>query len=235
MLVHYIDVGQGDAILIQSPNGKNMLIDAGTASDAPKVIAFLKSKNIKTLDVALATHPHADHIGGFEEVIKAFTVKQFIDSGKVHTTKTYYNLLSLIDKKNIPFKVAQTGDVITLDSNIKMNVLHTDDQAADHNAASIVTRLAYQNVSFLFTGDAGDTVEKDMISQYDLKSTYLKVGHHGSRTSTSAEFLDAVQPQVAILSYGKNNIYDHPHIETMQYQNRILNPSLSQILTQDHM
>lgn len=216
MQVHFIDVGQGDSILIQSPDGKNMLIDAGTALDAPKVIAFLKSRNIKTLDIALATHPHADHIGGFEEVLNTFTVKQFIDSGNVHTTATYVNLLTLIDKKNIPFSVAQTGDVIALDPAIKLNVLHTDDRAIDHNAASIVTRLAYDNVSFLFTGDADERVEKEMIGQSNLKSTYLKVGHHGSRTSTSADFLAAVKPQAAILSYGKNNIYGHPHAETVK-------------------
>ena len=120
MQVHFIDVGQGDSILIQSPNGKNMLIDGGKKSDGDKVVAFLKSKGVSTLDAVVATHPDADHIGGLLAVLNNFKVNQFIDSGKAHTTQTYFELLTLIDEKNIPFKVANTGDLINLDSLIKL-------------------------------------------------------------------------------------------------------------------
>src|SRR5699024_8316657 len=105
MYVHFIDVGQGDSILVQSPNGKNMLIDGGDKSASGKVVSFLKSKGVSTIDVVVATHAHSDHIGGLIAVLDNFKVNQFIDSGKAHTTQTYYQLLQSIDEKNIPFKI----------------------------------------------------------------------------------------------------------------------------------
>ncbi|MFS0689415.1 S-layer homology domain-containing protein [Sporosarcina sp. 179-K 8C2 HS] len=221
MQVHFIDVGQGDSILIQSPNGKNMLIDGGDKSHGNKVVAFLKSKGVPTLDVVVATHPDADHIGGLPAVLNNFKVNQFIDSGKAHTTQTYLDLLTLIDKENIPFKVAKTGDVINLDSHIKTTVLYADENASDSNDASIVTRVAYGSVSFLLTGDAEAAIEQKMMSQGNVKSTYLKAGHHGSNTSSSAAFINAVRPVGTILSYGKDNSYGHPHAEVMQRLNAV--------------
>ena len=213
MKVHFIDVGQGDSILIQSPNGKNMLIDAGTASQGDKVVSFLKSKGVTTLDIVVATHPHADHIGGLVKVLNAFKVNQFIDSGKVTTTQTYYGLLQLIDEKNIPFKVAKTGDKINLDALLTANVVYADDQAANINDSSVVTRVSYGSVSFLMTGDAEKDAEAAMVARYGTKlsSTYLKAGHHGSNTSSTASFLNAVQPKGTILSYAEGNSYGHPH------------------------
>ena len=221
MQVHFIDVGQGDSILIQSPNGKNMLIDGGKKSDGDKVVAFLKSKGVSTLDVVVATHPDADHIGGLLAVLNNFKVNQFIDSGKVHTTQTYFELLTLIDEKNIPFKVAKTGDLINLDSLIKTTVIHADENASDSNDASIVTRVVYGSVSFLLTGDADTAIEEKIMSQGNVKSTYLKAGHHGSNTSSSAAFINAVRPAGTVLSYGKDNSYGHPHSEVVQRLNAV--------------
>ncbi|MFS0575777.1 S-layer homology domain-containing protein [Sporosarcina sp. 179-K 3D1 HS] len=216
MLVHFIDVGQGDAILIQAPNGKNMLIDGGPASAGNKVVSFLKSKGVTTLDVVIATHPDADHIGGLKAVLNSFKVNRFIDSGKAHTTQTYFDMLSLIEAKNIPFTVATTGASVDFDPNLTTTILHADEQAADSNDASIVTRVVYDSVSFLFMGDAGASLEKDIISNYNVKSTYLKAGHHGSNTSSSVAFLNAVKPAGTILSYGKDNSYGHPHADVVQ-------------------
>ncbi|PIC65317.1 hypothetical protein CSV79_01460 [Sporosarcina sp. P13] len=211
MKVHFIDVGQGDAILVQSPNGKNMLVDGGPKAAGSKVVSFLKEKGVKRLDYVVATHPDADHIGGLEAVLNAFPVTNFIDSGYVHTSQTYYNLLTLIDKKNIKFTVAKELDKLALDSQLITRVLFADEKGKDSNAASIVLKITYNKVSFLLMGDA-DTVTEDYIrSKYDVKATVLKNGHHGSKTSSSAAFISSVKPSVAILSYGENNSYGHPH------------------------
>ena len=210
MKVHFIDVGQGDSILVQTPGGKNMLIDGGKASAGDKVVAFLKSKGVSTLDVVIATHPDADHIGGLIKVLNTFKVNQFIDSGKVHTTQTYFDMLSIIDTKNIPFKVATSSDNIALDSLVKAKILYADKNASDSNDASVVTKISYGAVGFLLTGDAGFKTENLLLNKPELKSTYLKAGHHGSATSTSAAFVKAVSPEGSILSYGAGNSYGHP-------------------------
>lgn len=210
MKVHFIDVGQGDSILVQTPSGKNMLIDGGKASAGNKVVSFLKSKGVSTLDVVIATHPDADHIGGLIAVLNSFKVNQFIDSGKVHTTQTYFDMLSIIDQKNIPFKVAKSGDNISFDSLVKTKVLYADANASDSNDASIVTKISYGSVGFLLTGDAGFKTENALLKNPEVKSTYLKAGHHGSASSSSAAFVKVVAPEGAILSYGAGNSYGHP-------------------------
>lgn len=217
MQVHFIDVGQGDSILIKSPNGKTMLIDGGAKSAGDEVVSFIKSKGITSLDYVVATHPDADHIGGLISVLQNFKVGQFIDSGKVHTTQTYYDLLTLIDQKNIPFKVASTGDLIGLDNAINTKVLNANNNASNNNDASVVIKLVYGSVSFLFTGDAETKTEAEIVSKYGtgLKSTYLKAGHHGANTSSSAAFINAVKPTGTILSYGKDNSYGHPNTDVV--------------------
>lgn len=215
MMVHFIDVGQGDSIFIQTPSGKNMLIDGGTKSAGSKVVSFLKSKGVSTLDVVVATHPDADHIGGLIPVLHNFKVNQFVDSGKAHTTQTYFEMLTLVDQLNIPFTVPKTGDKINLDSLIAVDVLHADENATDNNDASIVLKITYGGVSFLLTGDAGTALESRIMARSNVKSTYLKAGHHGSNTSSSATFISAVKPVGTILSYGKDNSYGHPHEEVV--------------------
>ena len=217
MKVHFIDVGQGDAILVQSPNGKNMLIDAGTRDKGSKVVSFLKSKGVSSLDIVVATHPHADHIGGLITVLNSFPVGQFVDSGNAHTTQTYLELLELIDAKNIPFTVAQNNDKLNLDTAISATILHSNEQTTSANDASVVTRIVYGSVSFLLTGDAEKAVETDLVARYGnlLRSTYLKAGHHGSNSSSTQAFLNAVKPTGTILSYAEGNMYGHPHDEVV--------------------
>lgn len=209
--VHFIDVGQGDAILIQSPNGKNMLVDGGPKSAGKHVVEFLKAKGVKKLDYVVATHPDADHIGGLITVLNSFNVTNFVDSGYVHTSQTYYELLTLIDKKNIKFTVAEELDKIALDPNMIIRVLYADENAKDSNDASIVLKATYNKVSFLLMGDADTAIEDYIRGKYDVSATVLKNGHHGSNTSSSAAFISNVKPKIAVLSYGENNSYGHPN------------------------
>ncbi|KOS64002.1 MBL fold metallo-hydrolase [Lysinibacillus sp. FJAT-14222] len=215
MRVHFINVGQGDSIFIESPNGKTMLVDGGVKGAGQQVVSYLKELGVNKLDIVVATHPDADHIGGLIPVLNSIDIGQFYDSGKVHTSQTFEEMLTLIDTKNIPYNVPKTGDSIAFDDDLNVKVLNANENATDNNDASIVLKIAYGNVSFLLTGDAGVALEKEML-QYDVKSTVLKAGHHGSNTSSSAEFIQAVHPEVTILSYGEGNKYGHPHTEVVE-------------------
>lgn len=216
MLVHFIDIGQGDAILIQSPNGKTMLVDGGVKGQGTNVVSYLREQGVERLDYVVATHPDADHIGGLIAVLNSISIKHFMDSGKMHTSQTYEDMISLVSEKNIPYIVPKTGDNVKLDDALEIAVLHADEDAADNNEASIVLKVVYNNVSFLLTGDADISVEKEMIASQDVKATVLKAGHHGSNTSSSSAFIEAVRPEVAILSYGQGNKYGHPHFEVVE-------------------
>lgn len=215
MKVHFINVGQGDSILIQSPNGKNMLVDGGAKSAGDQVVTFLKSKGVSKLDYVVATHPDADHISGLISVLNTIPVSNFVDTGQAHTTQTYLEMLTLIDNKNINYIVPKAGDKIALDSAIVINVLNTAEQGDDNNEASIVLQVQYNSMSFLLMGDADTGQEKEIMAKYSVRSTVLKAGHHGSNTSSSAEFINAVNPKETILSYGKENSYGHPHKEVV--------------------
>lgn len=215
MRVHFIDVGQGDSIFIESPNGKTMLVDGGVKGAGQKVVSYLKELGVNKLDIVVATHPDADHIGGLIPVLNSIDIGQFYDSGKVHTSQTFEEMLTLIDTKNIPYNIPKTGDRIAFDDDINVKVLNANENATDNNDASIVLKLAYGNVSFLLTADAGIALEKEML-QDGVKATILKAGHHGSNTSSSAEFIQAVHPEVTILSYGEGNKYGHPHTEVVE-------------------
>ncbi len=215
MMVHFIDVGQGDSIFIKAPGGKTMLIDGGAKSAGDTVVAYLKSLHVSKLDYVVATHPDADHIGGLIDVVENFKIGEFIDSGKTHTSATYEQLMTALVNYQVPYSVAKIGDVIALDGKLKTQVLSVNAAAADNNDASIVLKVTYNKVSFLLTGDAGSEIEKLFAAKYDVKSTILKAGHHGSSTSSSSEFLQKVQPAAVILSYGKDNDYGHPHKEVL--------------------
>jgi len=215
MRVHFIDVGQGDSIFIESPNGKTMLVDGGVKGAGQNVVSYLKKLGVKKLDIVVATHPDADHIGGLIPVLNSIDIGQFYDSGKVHTSQTFEEMLTLIDTKNIPYNVPKTGDNIAFDADINVKVLNANENATDNNDASIVLKIAYGNVSFLLTADAGVSLEKEMM-QDDVKAIILKAGHHGSNTSSSAEFIQTVHPEITILSYGEGNKYGHPHAEVVE-------------------
>lgn len=216
MTVHFIDVGQGDSIFIQAPNGKTMLVDAGGKGAGKTVVGYLRAQGVQKLDYVVATHPDADHIGGLIAVLNSISIKEFIDSGKIHTSQTYEEMLQLIHDKNIRYTVPAPGDKLSLDPTMKVEVLASDENASNNNDASIVLRVAYHNISLLLMGDAEQGMEQQLLnSGVDVEATILKAGHHGSNTSSSASFIKAVSPQATILSYGQDNKYGHPHAEVV--------------------
>ncbi|KEJ03378.1 hydrolase [Clostridium botulinum A2B7 92] len=215
--VHYIDVGQGDSILVQTKD-KNILIDAGTRKSSDNLISYLKKQHIKKLDYVIATHPHEDHIGGMPKVIEEFEISNFYAPKKTANTKIFKDMISQLKKKNLKINVAKKGISLDLSNNSSLDFLApVKDNYENTNDSSAVVKLTHGNTKFLFTGDAEKTSEKDILnSNEDLSSNVLKVGHHGSHSSSSKEFLDKINPKIAIISCGKNNDYGHPHKETMK-------------------
>jgi beta-lactamase superfamily II metal-dependent hydrolase len=217
LTVYYLDVGQGDSILIEY-SGKTMLIDAGESDMGPKVASFLKDQGITYLDYVVATHAHADHVGGMTPILNEYPVGQFIDSGVPHTSATYEKMLTKIDEKNIPFHVAQRGEKIDFAPGVDVEVLNPGtDQNEDLNENSVVLKLTDGSVSFLFMGDAGLEAEESIMEDgYNIDAAILKVGHHSSTSGSGQRFISAVSPEVSIIEVGAGNDYGHPHKETLQ-------------------
>ncbi|HZK24363.1 MAG TPA: MBL fold metallo-hydrolase [Oscillospiraceae bacterium] len=213
MKVHFIDVGQGDSIFIQTPQ-QNILIDGGERGNT--VVDYLTGSNVNSLDLVISTHPHADHIGGLINVLQKISVKEVIDPGVVHTTQTFADYLTLIDEKDIKYTEGRAGMQREL-GGAQMQILHPSDPSSSNlNEASIVVKITFGQVSLLLTGDVGQSSLTQMLSSnYHLKSTILKVSHHGSHTGISAAFLTAVTPQAAVIMCGKGNSFGHPHHETL--------------------
>jgi competence protein ComEC len=212
--VHFIDVGQGDSILIQPPSGSNILIDAG--EDSAPVIEYLKKHNVNYLAAVIATHPHSDHIGGMADVIKTFNIGSFYMPNITHTTKAFENMLDALSKKQNTM-VKQVSTEVPVDGNVfdggigyaayfVAPNLDTYDNLNDYSA---VLKVMFGDTVFLFTGDAEAVSEAEMVGKQPIKADLLKVGHHGSDTSTTERFLNAVKPQFAVISVGDNN-YGHP-------------------------
>lgn len=214
--IHIIDVGQGDSILIQTPNKTNILVDGGHEDSSLIIKKFLKTKKVKNIDFIIATHPDTDHIGSLDEIIDKFNVSKLYLPNKETNSDAYYNLIQSCDKKNIKPQYLTRGDKINLDDNIKLTVLNPSYTHMDNNSNSIVFKLDYKNKSFLFTGDATSENEMDIINNFNLQDIdFLKVSHHGSKNSSNEEFLKAISPDVATISSGYNNTYGHPHKDTL--------------------
>ena len=214
--VHFIDVGQGDSTLIEK-DGHFMLIDAGERDQGPTVVSYLKEQGVKKLDYVIGTHPHSDHIGGLEAVIKAFDVDKIIMPQKAHTTKLYERLLNTIDEKKLKITLPKIGEVYELGDSSFQILGPNRDYGDNLNNWSVGIRLDYGKTSFAFFGDAEKGAEDDMLANgFSLKADVLKVSHHGSSTSSSGPFLDQVSPEYAVISCGKDNDYGHPHKETME-------------------
>ena len=216
MSVTYLNVGQGDSELIQV-NGINMLIDAGTNAGANDLVKDLKNRGIKTIDIAIATHPHEDHIGGMDEVLENFDVKSFYAPKVAHTTKTYENMLKAVKNEGLKIQQIKEGTKIDLGKDTEVQVYSpVKSQYEELNNYSPVMKISYGQNSFMFTGDAESLVEKEILNENkDLKADVLKLGHHGSHSATSEEFVKAVNPSIAVVSCAKDNKYGHPHKETM--------------------
>ena len=208
--VNYIDVGQGDSIFIQLPNKETMLIDAGEAYEVDNVINYLNNLGITKIDYAVGTHPHTDHIGGLEEVINTFDIGSIYMPRASSTSKTYEDLLTTISNKGLKVKTAKSGVVVLDDDNLKLEfIAPNSDSYSELNNYSAVLKLTYLDNTFLFMGDA-ETLSEDEIT-YDVDADVIKVGHHGSDSSSGIEFVKKVSPEYAIIMVGEGNSYNHPY------------------------
>lgn len=212
--VHFIDVGQADCSLIVLPDGRYMLIDAGNNGDGDLISEYLNNLNITKIDYLVATHPHEDHIGSIDTVIQSFTIGKLYMPDAKSDTKTYRDVISAIEENGVELITAYAGTTIYADENMNITAVAPVKSYSDLNNSSIVIRLTYKNSSFLFTGDAEELSEKDITAT--VSADVLKVGHHGSNTSTSDAFLSEVDPMYAVISCGRNNKYGHPHSETLE-------------------
>jgi competence protein ComEC len=213
--VTFLDVGQADATLIQSQD-HNWLIDSGTNAGAASLVKTLRGMGISRLEGVVGTHPHEDHIGGLDAVINQFPIGQVFLPRVTATTRTYEDVLNAIQRKGLTVITPLPGSTFKVGA-AEGTWLGPNRAVYDElNDYSLVLRLVYGSQSFLFMGDAGFIPEREMLAtHYPLQSTVLKVGHHGSSSSTSGEFLKAVAPRYAVIFAGKNNDYGHPHAETL--------------------
>ena len=213
--VSFIDVGQGDSEFIELPNGETMLIDAGTNETGKNVVDYIKSLGYTSINYVVGTHPHEDHIGGLDDVIKTFDIGSIYMPKVTADTKTFEDVLDAAESKNLMINTAKSGVSIMNTEDLSVKFLApTLDSYENTNDYSAVVKVVYGETSYLFTGDAEEFSE-NLITD-DVNADVLKVGHHGSSTSTSTEFLKKVSPASAVISCGKDNSYGHPHSETLQ-------------------
>lgn len=213
--IHFLDVGQADSALVLC-DGKSMLIDGGDSKDSSLIYAYLKDNGIKHLDYIVATHGHSDHVGGLSGALNYATVSTVLCSTENYDNEEFSDFVRYLEKQNAKISVPKHGDAFTLGSS-SFEIVAPMASSEIHNNTSLVLRLVYGDTSFLFTGDAEMEEETDILfSNYTIGSTVLKVGHHGSSSSTSHEFLKKVSPKYAVISVGKDNQYNFPSQETIE-------------------
>lgn len=226
----FIDVGQGDSTLIILPNGKTMLIDGGERDKGDTVLSTIAEMNVKRIDAIVATHPHSDHIGGLIAVMNQIPVGHVYDSGQDYSTSTYLDYLNAIVDHKIPFTSVHDGDTLSLDPQVKSEVLNppnplisgSDDDISNN---SVVLRLTYGNFSVVFPGDVKEAGEQRLATNKNMDANVLLAAHHGSKHANSISFLKAITPQTVVIYAGKNNQYGFPNQEalnnfkTMQVKN----------------
>ncbi len=217
--VDFLDVGQGDAIFIQAPNGNQVLVDGGPNNAVLRELSKVMPFYDRSIDMIIESHPDSDHINGLVEVLRRYKTDLVMEPGVESENVAYQELKNLIREKNIQYVFARRGMRISLDDGLYLDILFPDRDVSgwDTNNASIVAKLVYANNSFLLTGDSPDKIEKFLVSLDGnrLGSNVLKVSHHGSRTSTSEMFLGYVKPDYAVIYVGKDNKYGHPHQEIL--------------------
>lgn len=224
--IWYLDVGQADSMLLQLPNGNEwdyVLIDAGTGQTEEALVSWLQEQGVTDIAAVIATHPHEDHIGGMDAVLEAIPVESLympeVKESLTPTTRCYEQMLDAAEAQQVQAVKGQSGVTVYEEDGVKLELVGPEPQKEydDLNEYSLVAKLTVGEKSFLFTGDSSEQAEADMIEAgEDLKADVLKIGHHGSSTATTEAFLQAVNPQVAVISCGKDNSYGHPHEETMQ-------------------
>jgi competence protein ComEC len=219
--VHFINIGQGDSALIESPNGKNILVDSGPSRSWNALQNYLNKRGIKKIDLLINSHPHADHIGNAARIIENYGVKVILDSGFAHPIRAYRDLLDAIDTHKASLKLARKGRKINIGDNLFIEILGPQTplirgSRSDANSNSIIFKLSYGKHSILFTGDAEEETEQRLLMGGDnLSATILKVAHHGSRHASGHSFLAAVRSKLAVISCSQKNRYGHPAKETL--------------------
>lgn len=214
--IHFIDVGQADCILIKS-NEEAMLIDAGNNDDADLIENYLKNQGIEVLNYVIGTHPHEDHIGSLDFVINNFNIKNVIMPKKATTTKTFEDVVAAIENNTLSITLPKAGDKYTIgDAEFTILSPVKEDYGSNLNNYSVSILLAYGENKFIFTGDAEKEVEEDILeTKINIDADLMKMGHHGSTTSNSENFLDKISPKIAVITCGVDNSYGHPHQETL--------------------
>ncbi len=222
LVVHYFDVGQGDSTLIQV-NGKNMIIDSGSRTAENKIIKYLNNLNIKKIDYLISTHPHEDHIGNMDEIIDLFEIEKFYAPKVTTNTTSFEKMIKALKRKNLKINILKDGtSSIDLGKNTKVYVFSPKENLKDDNLNnySPIIKIQFKDTSFLFTGDAEkENINYVLSKNYPIYSDVLKLGHHGSKTSTTKEFLEKVTPYITIASLGENNSYGHPHKKVLDLLN----------------
>ncbi len=215
--ISFLDIGQGDSIFIESPSGNQVLLDAGPDKSILSALGRVMPIYDRSIDMIIATHPDADHIGGIPEVMKNYSVANYIYNGATGTTGIFQELVRVVDEQKIPTHIARRGEVIDIGGGAHLDILYPDRDpyGTDTNEFSIVAELIYGDTKVILTGDAPTDVEDRLvgIDHEKLKSDILKVAHHGSRNSLSPAFFSSVNPYWAVISSGKDNRYGHPHKE----------------------
>ena len=226
--IYFFDVGQADSILILN-NNTTMLIDAGNNNDGKLLVDYIKNKlNINKIDILVGTHPHEDHIGGLDNIINELDIGDIYLPEVITTTKTFEDVITAIENKDLVITVPEIGEKFTL-GEADFEVLFTGTDDRDLNATSIIINMLYGNKSYLFTGDTTEEVEETILNK-NIDIDVLKVAHHGSRYSSSYDFLEKATPAYAIISVGKENSYEHPHQEAI---NRIKKHTNKIYMTKD--
>lgn len=218
--VHFLDVGQGDATFIETSAGTQVLIDGGADTAVLRELSAVMDFSDRSIDLVIATHPDADHIGGLIDVLERYEVATVVLTETERETATAAAFAAAVRAENANVIYARAGDIFTLGASTTLTILFPDRAATEleSNTASVIAQVEHGDVEFLFTGDAPQSVERYLLDRFGdgLQSEVLKVGHHGSDTSTAAEFVAAVQPAVAVVSAGHDNRYGHPHAEVLE-------------------
>jgi beta-lactamase superfamily II metal-dependent hydrolase len=223
LMVHFIDVGQADAILVKYED-ETMVVDVGDSDSADDLVSYLKKQDVYEIDHLVITHPHADHIGGFDEVVSSFDIKSYVDNGFTYDSEQYTNLKDYLSSHYINIISVETGDVLYKSNEITVDVLNPSKKHKNLNDDSVVLKITRGKVSVMLTGDIEKAAEEEMISTksvlWNIQSTIVKAPHHGGNTSAYQQFFSYVRPDFVVVSVGANNQYGHPDKGAMELYNR---------------